>query len=154
MAQWHLSGPRLDGPEVSETCCVRYSCLGRVATLAPQHLLILTVHQPPVQQGVVDEGFQHGHDAVLVFPEHLHHRVARDSVVAIQTGNLQQGHSHSPEKALALAPAGPVTTVRLPRGSSPPLRESSPPLREQTQAFTDVSGGECLQSMGPVMSRL
>ena len=48
----------------------------------------LTVHEPPVEQGVVDEGLQHGHDAVPVLPQHLHHCVAGDPVVTIQACHL------------------------------------------------------------------
>lgn len=48
----------------------------------------LTVHKPPVEQRVVDEGLQHSHNAVPVLPQHLHHCVARDPVVTIQARHL------------------------------------------------------------------
>lgn len=48
----------------------------------------LTVHEPPVEQRVVDEGFQHSHDAVPMLPQHLHHRVAGDAVVTVQACHL------------------------------------------------------------------
>lgn len=48
----------------------------------------LTVHEPPVEQRVVDEGFQHGHDTVTMLPQHLHHRVAGDAVVTVQACHL------------------------------------------------------------------
>lgn len=48
----------------------------------------LTVHEPPVEQRVVDEGFQHGHDTVTMLPQHLHHRVAGDAVVTVQARHL------------------------------------------------------------------
>lgn len=48
----------------------------------------LTVHKPPVEQRVVDEGLQHGHDAVAMLTQHLHHRVAGDAVVAVQARHL------------------------------------------------------------------
>lgn len=49
---------------------------------------VLTVHKPPVEQRVVDKGLQHGHDAVAMLPQHLHHRVAGDAVVAVQACHL------------------------------------------------------------------
>lgn len=48
----------------------------------------LTVHEPPVEQRVIDKGLQHGHDTVPMLPQHLHHRVAGDAVVTIQACHL------------------------------------------------------------------
>lgn len=48
----------------------------------------LTVHEPPVEQRVVDEGLQHGHNTVPVLSQHLHHCVAGDAVVPIQACHL------------------------------------------------------------------
>jgi hypothetical protein len=70
--------------------------------------LELTVHQPPVEQWVIDKGFQHSHDTVLVFPEHFHHGVACGSVVAIQTRNLHKG-----QKTAAQVSADPDAHVVL-----------------------------------------
>lgn len=58
---------------------------------------VLTVHEPPVEQGVVDKGLQDGHDAVPVLPQHLHHGVAGDPVVPIQTCHLNT-HNADAEK--------------------------------------------------------
>lgn len=49
---------------------------------------VLTVHKPPVEQRVVNEGLQHGHNAVTMLPQHFHHRVAGDAVVAVQARHL------------------------------------------------------------------
>jgi len=53
----------------------------------------LTVHEPPVEQGIVDEGLQHSHDAVPVLPQHFHHCVASDPVVTVQAGDLAHKHT-------------------------------------------------------------
>lgn len=81
-----------------------YAHCGRGWAPAPRLLLRLTVHQPPVQQRVIDEGFQHGHDTVLVLPKHLHHGVARDPVVAIKACDLRVGQSCSPRKSPCWSP--------------------------------------------------
>lgn len=48
----------------------------------------LTVHKPPVEQGIIDKGLQDSHDAVPMLPQHLHHRVAGDAVVTVQACHL------------------------------------------------------------------
>lgn len=55
----------------------------------------LTVHEPPVEQRVVDEGLQHGHDAVPVLPQHLHHCVAGDAVVTVQACHLETNQTQT-----------------------------------------------------------
>lgn len=61
---------------------------------------VLTVHEPPVEQRVVDEGLQHGHDAVAMLPQHLHHRVAGDAVVAVQARHLATDQRQAGEVVL------------------------------------------------------
>ena len=75
-------------PFESATCHLCAVCVPSLDLLNVGGWWSLTVHEPPVEQRVVDEGLQHGHDAVPVLPQHLHHRVAGDPVVPVQTGHL------------------------------------------------------------------
>ena len=103
-------------------------------------MLRLTVHQPPVQQGVIDEGFQHGHDAVLVLPEHLHHGVARDPVVAIKARDLQMGQSCSPRKSPRWFPKALPPSVTS--------EGVSPHSERDNMAIAEGPGWECLRAKG------
>lgn len=75
-------------PFESATCHLCAVCVPSLDLLNVGSWWSLTVHEPPVEQRVIDEGLQHGHDAVPVLPQHLHHRVAGDPVVPVQTGHL------------------------------------------------------------------
>ena len=58
-----------------------------------------TIHQPPVEEGVVHEGLEHRHHTVLVTPQHAHHALARHPVVAVDAGHLthtSRDTSHDP----------------------------------------------------------
>ena len=47
------------------------------------------VNEPPVEEGVIDEGLQDGHQGVLVPAEHVHCGLTRASV-----GSLNASHLH------------------------------------------------------------
>jgi hypothetical protein len=45
-------------------------------------------HQSPVQERIVNEGFQNGHQTVLVASEHGHDGLARTAISAFNSGHL------------------------------------------------------------------
>ena len=48
------------------------------------------VNEPPVEEGVIHEGLQDGHQRVLISAEHVHCGLTRASV-----GSLNASHLHS-----------------------------------------------------------
>lgn len=70
-------------PSIKRACKTQHGLRGWL-TVALCSMLgsisISRMQQAPVDEGVVHEGLQHGHDAVLVGPQNPHHMFAREPV--------------------------------------------------------------------------
>ena len=58
---------------------------------------LLLLHEAPVEEGVVDEGLEDGHEAVLVVPEDAHDGLAGAPVRALDAGDLHGVDEHPRE---------------------------------------------------------
>ena len=50
-----------------------------------------TIDESPIEQGVVDESLQHGHDTVLVLPQNSHHTLTCTTEVTLNPCHLGGG---------------------------------------------------------------
>jgi hypothetical protein len=52
--------------------------------------VVWVVKEAPVDEGVVDKGFQHCHDAILLAPQHAHHLIAGCPAIRSDKGVARQ----------------------------------------------------------------